>query len=67
MTFREKLSIIIEASGLCVSQDDEVVNEIFYADYKGRVNEVEERESAKTRIGFLCMYPWGLYGVPFFC
>ena len=54
MTFEgEKLSIIMEALRACAPQDDEVVNEIFYEYYKGRVEETEERESAKTRIGFV--------------
>ena len=54
MTFEgEKLSIIIEALRACAPQDDEVVNEIFYQYYKGRVEEAEEREGNKTRIGFI--------------
>ena len=54
MTFEgEKLSIIIEALRGLSPQDDEVVNEIFYEYYKGRVEEVEERENTKTRIGFI--------------
>lgn len=54
MTFEgEKLSIIIEALRACAPQDDEVVNEIFYEYYKGRVEEVEEREGNKKRIGFI--------------
>lgn len=54
MTFEgEKLSIIIEALRACATQDDEVVNEIFYQYYKGRVEESEEREGKKNRIGFI--------------
>ena len=54
MTFEgEKLSIIIEALRACAPQDDEVVNEIFYEYYKGRVEEVEEIENSKNRIGFI--------------
>lgn len=54
MTFEgEKLSIIMEALRSCAPQDDEVVSEIFYEYYKGRVEEMEEREKTKTRIGFI--------------
>ena len=54
MTFEgEKLSIIMEALRACAPQDDEVVSEIFYEYYKGRVEEMEEREKTKTRIGFI--------------
>ena len=54
MTFEgEKLSLIMEALRACAPQDDEVVNEIFYEYYKGRVEEVENREANKTRIGFI--------------
>ena len=54
MTFEgEKLSIIMGSPPAPCVLDDEVVSEIFYEYYKGRVEEMEEREKTKTRIGFV--------------
>ena len=54
MTFEgEELSLVIEALRLSVPSEDQLGDRIFARYYKARVEEIDQEESNKRRIGFL--------------